>query len=420
MRKRFTQKLITSVVMSSLIVTPVFAAPQDEVQMLEQQKDQMESQAESVNTELVGLLVEYNALKKDMDTQEKRIDQASDDLTEAEKKEKKQYEDMKLRIKYMYEEGDTSFLEMLATSKTFADLVNKSTYVQTVHSYDRKMLKEYVKTKEEVKELKVNLEAGQAEMQAMAQDMEVQKQTMETTLQTMRAQIENFDVQLAQARIEAEEELKRLEEATQVDISNDAPQTSNPQNNPDQTSKPQAKPDKPSGGNANVGNNNTGGNQNNNNSSNNNNNNNNNNSNNNSGNSGGQAQEEEKPAANPGNAALGQKIANKACQYIGNKYVYGGNSLTNGIDCSGFVQQIHKLFGISTPRSSSALRTGGKAVRYADMLPGDVICYSGHVAIYIGNNTIVHASNSAPYPKGGIKTTTPANYRTVLAVRRYW
>ena len=125
-------------------------------------------------------------------------------------------------------------------------------------------------------------------------------------------------------------------------------------------------------------------------------------------------------SSKPGNASLGQQIANKGCEYIGNKYVYGGNSLTNGIDCSGFVQQIHAKFGISTPRTSSAIRSGGKAVAYADRMPGDVICYSGHVAIYIGNNTVVHASNSKPYPSGGIKTTSPANYRTVLAVRRYW
>ena len=98
----------------------------------------------------------------------------------------------------------------------------------------------------------------------------------------------------------------------------------------------------------------------------------------------------------------------------------GGNSLTNGIDCSGFVQQIHKKFGISTPRNSGAIRGDGKSVSVSNMLPGDVVCYSGHVAIYIGNNKIVHASNSAPYPRGGIKTTSPADYRTILAVRRYW
>ena len=122
----------------------------------------------------------------------------------------------------------------------------------------------------------------------------------------------------------------------------------------------------------------------------------------------------------PGNASLGQQIANKGLEYVGYPYKMGGNSLTNGIDCSGFVQQIHKKFGISTPRTSGAIRGGGKSVSVSNMLPGDVVCYSGHVAIYIGNNKIVHASNSAPYPKGGIKTTSPADYRTILAVRRYW
>ena len=121
----------------------------------------------------------------------------------------------------------------------------------------------------------------------------------------------------------------------------------------------------------------------------------------------------------PGNASAGQKIANKGCEYIGNPYVYGGNSLTNGIDCSGFVQQIHAKFGISTPRNSTSLRYGGKAVAVSDMMPGDVVCYEGHVAIYIGGGQIVHASNSKPYPAGGIKTFN-AYYRTIVAVRRYW
>ena len=114
-----------------------------------------------------------------------------------------------------------------------------------------------------------------------------------------------------------------------------------------------------------------------------------------------------------------QEVVNFALQFEGNPYVYGGNSLTNGIDCSGFVQQIHAKYGISTPRNSTSLRYGGKAVAVSDMMPGDVVCYEGHVAIYIGGGQIVHASNSKPYPAGGIKTSN-AYYRTIVAVRRYW
>ena len=110
----------------------------------------------------------------------------------------------------------------------------------------------------------------------------------------------------------------------------------------------------------------------------------------------------------------GQAVVDSACQFVGNPYVYGGSSLTNGTDCSGFVMSVYAQFGISLPHSSSALRSVGYGVSVDDMQPGDIICYSGHVAIYCGGNTIVHASN----PSTGIKYTSPANYKTILAVRR--
>ena len=110
----------------------------------------------------------------------------------------------------------------------------------------------------------------------------------------------------------------------------------------------------------------------------------------------------------------GQAVVDYACQFVGNPYVYGGSSLTNGTDCSGFVMAVYAQFGISLPHSSSALRSVGYGVSVDDMQPGDIICYSGHVAIYCGGNTIVHASN----PSTGIKYTSPANYKTILAVRR--
>ena len=117
---------------------------------------------------------------------------------------------------------------------------------------------------------------------------------------------------------------------------------------------------------------------------------------------------------NSAGSSSGRAVANFACQFVGNPYVYGGTSLTNGADCSGFVMSVYRNFGVSLPHSSSALRSVGYGVSLSQAQAGDIICYSGHVGIYAGNNTIVHASTA----KTGIKYTSPVTYRQVLAVRR--
>ena len=120
---------------------------------------------------------------------------------------------------------------------------------------------------------------------------------------------------------------------------------------------------------------------------------------------------------NASGSELGKKIANFACQYIGGPYKAGGISLTNGADCSGFTYSVYSNFGYSIPRTSYAQRSAGTGVSYENAQPGDLICYDGHVAMYIGGGLVVHASNSNPYPRGGIKVSN-AQYRTILAVRR--
>ena len=112
-------------------------------------------------------------------------------------------------------------------------------------------------------------------------------------------------------------------------------------------------------------------------------------------------------------AGTGQAVVDYACQFIGNPYVWGGTSLTNGADCSGFVQSVYAHFGVSLPRTSTEMRGSGRAVSYSEAIPGDIICYDGHVGIYMGDGQIVNAINSAR----GIGIIS-ATYTDIITVRR--
>ena len=120
-------------------------------------------------------------------------------------------------------------------------------------------------------------------------------------------------------------------------------------------------------------------------------------------------------AADEGGCAKGQQVANYALHFLGNPYVWGGASLTNGTDCSGFVMSVYRHFGINLPHSSFALRGYGKNVPgLKEAKAGDLICYNGHIAIYLGGNRIVHASGR----RSGIKVSPNAAYRPIVAIRR--
>lgn len=393
---------VVTVITSSLIVIPVLATPN--INQIEQNKTETEKKLEDANSKLVTLLTDFEVLKGDIRNQEAKIALADKDLQKAKKKEEKQYKEMLVRIKYLYENSNGSELSALLGAENFGEMINQVEYMKSIHEYDRKMLDEYKKSKEKVVAIKKDLESGKADMEFMADTYERQEKELKTTIDTMKTQVANFDVQLAEAQKKAEEEAKRLEQQTQQmeatlpsgkpNNKPSKPETNRPSSNNDKHERPikpePSKPQKPSES---------------------------------------KPERPEKPSRptkpdtneKPSDISKGEQIANEGLKYVGNPYVWGGNDLYNGIDCSGFTTKIHSICGVpGVPRNSREQRYGGKAVNgLSNALPGDIICYEGHVAIYIGGGRIVHASNPSPYPKGGIKTGT-ATYRTILAIRRYW
>ena len=160
--KKFGPRILAAVVASSLIVTPVMAAPS--VDDLKNEKAAKENEVSSLQKELTAIMSEMSELEDKLISVGEQKIQAESDLKEAEEKEKEQYEAMKKRIQYMYEEGNTSAFEALITADNFSELVSKAEYVQNVHTYDRQQLQEYIDTKKKIEKLKISLEEDEKEL----------------------------------------------------------------------------------------------------------------------------------------------------------------------------------------------------------------------------------------------------------------
>lgn len=386
--RKFGARFLAAVVASSLIVMPVMAAPS--IDELKENKAEKQSEVNSLQEELTKIISKINGLEEDLVKKGEEIIQATDDLAAAEVKEREQYEAMKLRIKYMYEEGDTTALESLVTAENFSDLVNKAEYVQNVHDYDRDQLQEYVETKNEIANLKTTLEEDQKKLESLQVEYEDQKNVLDTTIEEKRAEVADLDGQIqaaveAAAR-EAEERRRKEEEERQRQLAasnnNNSGNHQNGNNNNQNTGNSGN-----SGNGGNSGNNsgNTG----------------------NTSNSGGGGQSN----VGSGNASVGQAIVNAAYSQQGVPYVWGGTSPGVGLDCSGLVQYCHRVAGISIGRTSGEQGGGGVAV--SSPQPGDVVCYSGHVGIYIGGGQMIHA----PEPGDVVKI---ASVYGSPWYRRYW
>ena len=216
--KRFGTRILTAVLAGSLIVMPVSAAPT--VDELKESKESAQGEVNSLKAQLGKIVGKIDKLERDLIKTSKEIDTVTVELGDAKKLEKQQYEDMKLRIRYMYEQGDASALEALVNAKDFSDLMNKAEYVQKVHAYDRQKLNEYVETKEKVSTLKTKLEKEKKDMEGMQTEYETKEEELNDMIVSKRAEVADLDVQLQEAVAEAArkaEERKRKSSAERGD-----------------------------------------------------------------------------------------------------------------------------------------------------------------------------------------------------------
>lgn len=384
-----------------------------EIEDLEQQKETVLSEITEIDEKISELLITIQVLEDEIKEKKTEIQAAETEYLEALKQEQNQYDAMKKRIRYVYEKGDTTYLEIMLKAKSLSDVICESEYFVQLYEYDRRMFLDYKEVKEQVEALEQRYRAEEAEMEVMESEYLEQKETLERSVASKRQEAADFDEKLVSAKQKAEiyakavkeqteklrqlREVKRRQMAEQVSEGNEAAGGSGggnnlsgnslsgnslSGNNPPGNSTPGNNPsgNYPSGGSA-------------------------------SGNTGVNS-----GIKSVGGSARGREIADYALQFVGNPYVWGGTSLTNGADCSGFVQSVYKHFGVSIPRTSAEQSKFGKRVPFEDLQPGDLVFYAGHVVMSIGEGRIVHASSA----KEGIKVSDDVTYRTILDIRRPW
>lgn len=344
----------------------------ENIEHLEEEQDILEEEMEDLNAEIINTMTsigmkedEISEKKQEIKNKEAEIEDTADAYELAKQQEEQQYEDMVVRLRRIYEKGDDNGLGRLLSGEGLGAILNRLDYVESIYEYDRNMLEEYETAKNYTLDLWNQLEYEKGELETARDNLEIDKDNLERQKEEFNVLLDkkkqtsnNYDAEIKKAKQEASVAKAKLQQEQQ------------------RLKNMQSK------GGSNAAN-------------------------------GTYVTDYNSIIDKAGGSELGKQIAKYACQYIGNPYVAGGTSLTNGADCSGFTYRVYSDFGYTLPRTSTEQRSAGKGVNYSDAQPGDLICYSGHVALYIGGGKIVHASTQ----KTGIKVGN-AEYRTILAVRR--
>ena len=386
---------------------------ESEAQQLEEKLGQSRQKEQALEEELVRLLALKDILESDMGELKTQIQRADRDYRQAEEKRQRQYDILKKRIQFLYEEGDITYLDILLKAKNIGDVVSQTEYFRQLYEYDQEIIQRYEKLKQEAAGKKELLEEKQSQLEVMEEENESQQKELEGFIAARQKESSGFALELeaAQARaaqaagevIRKTEEIRILRARQEEErIRQEKERIRQEQESAGQESgaagrepggagrEPGGAGREPGGAGQESG-------------------------------SAGTAQDSAGTAGGRsvksiGGTEFGRNVADYALQFVGNPYVYGGTSLTGGTDCSGYTQSVYRHFGVSIPRTSGEQAGFGREIPYEDMEPGDLVCYSGHVAMYIGGGRIVHASSR----KEGIKVSNDPAYRTIVSIRRPW
>ncbi len=390
MKRRFL-KLTSMSLCAVMVLTGSFITSGDSVyatSIADMQKQQRELQTEvdELQSKLVDLLTEIDSLEAEISDNEDSILETKEELKEAKKAEKKQYKDMKLRIRYFYENGEKQdIFTLLLSSGSFTDFINRMSYVNSVYEYDKDRLAAYKATKEEIKAMEADLEVQQKKLEGQKASLKTKKSDLDSLISSKQGQVADLGNRIQKAKEEAarkaaEEAARRAREQAEANA---------------RRAREQAERERRAAEAAAQQNSSTGGG---------------------GGNSGSSTPNTGGGDPEPVTDVSGGSVVAYAKQFVGNPYKWGGDSLTSGCDCSGFVVQVYKHFGInlSGSRQSALLRSVGRAVSYDSIQPGDIVCYSGHVAIYAGGGVIVEAQST----RAGITCSRSVTCKEILAIRR--
>lgn len=353
-------------------------------------KDQQQTTADDIknkSAKLDEILAAQKKLQTDITSKQAEIEQNQKDLAAAQEKQQEQYDAMKKRIQFMYENSaEDNIWTAIIESNGITDMLNRIEYVSDVYDSDRALMDSYQAAVEQVKEIGTKLDNDMNELTAMQDDYEKQQADVEAAIVALENQKEQYASQIAQAQQQAENyqniitaQGKIIQEQEAAAAAAAAAQAAAARANSSSSSSSYDGGGAGKGGSI-AGDYAAGGGKN--------------------------------PGASTG--VSGSSVVSYAMQFVGNPYVWAGNSLTNGVDCSGFVHEVYAHFGISTPRYSQAFKSVGQAVSFDNIQPGDVVVYPGHVAIYAGGGVIVEAQST----KAGITANRSVQCHTILAIRR--